>query len=54
MPLMNVLSGMLLGVVGHGDALVTRQRADEDVRVLLLHQAARLLDRLVGGVVAQP
>src|SRR4051812_37992214 len=42
---------MLLGVVGHGDALVTRQRADEDVRVLLLHQAPGLLDRLVRRVV---
>ena len=43
---------MLLGVVGDRDALVTRERADEDVRVLLLHQPARLLDRLVGRVVA--
>ena len=42
---------MLLGVVGDRDALITRQRADQDVRVLLLHQAPRLLDRLVGGVV---
>ena len=42
---------MLLGVVRDRDALVARERADQDVRVLLLHQAACLLDRLVGGVV---
>ena len=42
---------VLLRVVRDRDALVTRERADEDVRVLLLHQAARLLDRLVGRVV---
>ena len=39
---------VLLRVVRDRDALVTRQRADHDVGVLLLHQAPRLLDRLVG------
>src|SRR6185503_4758716 len=42
---------VLLRVVRDRDALVARQRADEDVRVLLLHQTAGLLDRLVRGVV---
>ena len=42
---------VLLRVVRDRDALVTGQRADHDVGVLLLHQASRLLDRLVGRVV---
>ncbi len=42
---------MLLGVVRDRDALVAGERTDQDVGVLLLHQAAGLLDRLVGGVV---
>ena len=42
---------VLLRVVRDRDALVAGERADHDVGVLLLHQAARLLDRLVGRVV---
>jgi hypothetical protein len=42
---------MLLGVVRDRDSLVAGERPDEHVGVLLLHQPARLLDRLVGGVV---
>src|SRR3954447_2633998 len=43
---------MLLGVVGHRDRLVARQRPDHDVGVELLHQPPGLLDRRVGAVVA--
>src|SRR3954471_21634115 len=39
------LVGMLLGVVGHGDRLVTGQRSDHDVGVQLLHQTPDFLDR---------
>jgi hypothetical protein len=42
---------VLLGVVGDRDALVAGERPDHDVGVLLLHQATRLLDRLVSRVV---
>src|SRR6185295_14756309 len=43
---------VLLGVVGHRDRLVAGERADHDVGVQLLHQAAGLLDRQVRAVVA--
>ena len=45
------LRRMRLRIVRHGDRLVTRQRADQDVRAELLHQALRLLDREVRAVV---
>src|SRR6266851_3581973 len=38
-----------LGVVRHGDALVTGERADQDVRAELFDQPPRLFDRFVGG-----
>src|SRR5581483_2832465 len=40
-----------LRVVGDGDRLVTRERADQDVRAELLDEALRLLDRGVRPVV---
>ena len=43
--------GMLQRVVRDRDALVARQRADEDLGAELLDQAPSLLDRLVGRVV---
>ena len=43
---------MLLRVVGDRDRLVTRQRADHDVRTELLHEPLGLLDRRVRTVVA--
>ena len=45
------LGGMLLGVVGHRDGLVTGERADHDVGAVLLHQLAGLLDGGRGLVV---
>ena len=45
---------VLLGVVGDRDRLVTRERADHDVGVQLLHQATRLLDRRVALSSPQP
>ena len=44
--------GMILGVVGDGDALVARERPDDDVGSVLLDELADLLDGAVGGVVA--
>ena len=45
------LRGMLLCVVGDGDRLVPRERADHHVRTELLHEPLGLLDRSVGLVV---
>ena len=50
-PLTNVLVGCSLRVLGDCDALVTGQRPDQDVGLLLLHQALGLAEREVGGVV---
>ena len=44
--------GMVLGVVGDGDRLVARQRADDDLGVVLLDERADLLDDAVRRVVA--
>ena len=44
--------GVILGVVGDGDALVAGQRPDDDVGAVLLDERPDLLDRPVGGVVA--
>src|SRR6266508_133474 len=41
-------SGLFLRVVGYGDALTPRERAHEDVNLLLLDEPPGLLDRLVG------
>ena len=46
------LGRMRLRVVRDDDGLVTRQRADHDVRLQLLHQAAGLLDRRRCRIVA--
>ena len=43
--------GVVLGVVGDGDALVAGQRADDDLGAVLLDERADLLDDAVGGVV---
>ena len=43
---------VLLGVVGHRDRLIARERADHDVRAELLHQPPRLLDGRARRVVA--
>ena len=43
--------GVVLGVVGDGDAFVARERADHDLGAVLLDELADLLDDAVGGVV---
>ena len=45
------LRRMLLGVVGHGDGLVARERPDHHVGTELLHEPLGLLDRRVSRVV---